>query len=286
MTDKITRKYDFIPRTPAKADEVDAEFNQLVDTVNSIIDDTVAGDTKVGDQLYTEDNYVTDGETATESIDALDIQVKDNVDSIVANASDIDDLETAGGVQDTAIGLNTSKVTYPSADSAKLAGIEASADVNNISDVNATALTGGGETALHSHAGGAGAVDSVNEKTGVVVLDPDDLVDTATTNKFVTATDITNLGNLSGTNTGDQTKITENLTLNAANISNKYIDLANIPLDNTAVGLFPVGGVKQLYTTDFTVITDGADVLRLNWNGLGLESLLSENDIISADYIY
>jgi hypothetical protein len=35
-------------------------------------------------------------------------------------------------------------------------------------------------------------------------LDADDVDDTSTTHKFVTASDITNLGNLSGTNTGDQ----------------------------------------------------------------------------------
>ena len=38
----------------------------------------------------------------------------------------------------------------------KLDGIEAGAEVNNISDANATALTDSGETALHSHAGGGG----------------------------------------------------------------------------------------------------------------------------------
>ena len=48
---------------------------------------------------------------------------------------------------------------------------------------------------------------SVNSQTGVVVLDADDIDDTATTNKFVTAGDLTNLGNLSGVNTGDQTSI-------------------------------------------------------------------------------
>jgi len=84
----------------------------------------------------------------------------------------------------------------------------------------------------------------------------------------------------------DITKITENLTIDATAISNKYIDLAHVPLDNTAVGVFPRGGIKQQYTTDFTVITDGADILRLNWDGLTLETLLSEGDIISADYIY
>lgn len=52
--------------------------------------------------------------------------------------------------------------------------------------------------------GGGGAVDSVNGQTGVVVLDADDIDDTSTTQKFVTASDLTKLGNLSGTNTGDQ----------------------------------------------------------------------------------
>jgi len=87
---------------------------------------------------------------------------------------------------------------------------------------------------------GSGLVDSVNGQTGTVVLDADDIDDALTTNKFVTSTDITNLGNLdtaayeptssfasalgvddnyvtdaektklsnlSGTNTGDQTSI-------------------------------------------------------------------------------
>lgn len=52
-----------------------------------------------------------------------------------------------------------------------------------------------------------GGVSSVNTLTGAVVLDADDISDAATANKFVTAGDITNLGNLSGTNTGDQTSI-------------------------------------------------------------------------------
>ena len=40
---------------------------------------------------------------------------------------------------------------------------------------------------------GSGAVDSVNGLTGTVVLDPDDLDDSATTNKFTTASDISKL---------------------------------------------------------------------------------------------
>lgn len=49
-----------------------------------------------------------------------------------------------------------------------------------------------------------GAVDSVNSQTGVVVLDTDDIADTAT-NRYTNDTDITRLANTSGTNTGDQT---------------------------------------------------------------------------------
>lgn len=45
----------------------------------------------------------------------------------------------------------------------------------------------------------ASSVDSVNGQTGTVVLDPDDLDDSLTTNKFVTATD---LSKLSGIETG------------------------------------------------------------------------------------
>ncbi len=51
---------------------------------------------------------------------------------------------------------------------------------------------------------GESLVQSVNAQTGAVVLDADDVDDSSTTHKFVTASDITNLGNLSGTNTGDQ----------------------------------------------------------------------------------
>jgi len=51
---------------------------------------------------------------------------------------------------------------------------------------------------------GQAPVQSVNTATGAVVLDADDIDDSSTSHKFVTASDITNLGNLSGTNTGDQ----------------------------------------------------------------------------------
>lgn len=51
----------------------------------------------------------------------------------------------------------------------------------------------------------AGAVDSVNTFTGAVVLDPDDLDDTSTTNKFTTAAEISKLAGIEAGATADQT---------------------------------------------------------------------------------
>lgn len=53
---------------------------------------------------------------------------------------------------------------------------------------------------------GGGAVDSVNDQTGVVVLDTGDVA-SVVDSRYVTDADLTKLSNLSGTNTGDQTSI-------------------------------------------------------------------------------
>jgi len=77
---------------------------------------------------------------------------------------------------------------------------------------------------------GGGAVDSVNWQTGVVVLDTDDIADTAT-NRYTNDTDITRLANTSGTNTGDQDL--SGLMVKANNLS----DLTNAATARTNLGL-------------------------------------------------
>lgn len=47
----------------------------------------------IGDQTYTEKNYIADGESATSSIDKLDIQAKKSADLISTNSSDIEKLK-------------------------------------------------------------------------------------------------------------------------------------------------------------------------------------------------
>jgi len=74
----------------------------------------------------------------------------------------------------------------------------------------------------------------------------------------------------------------EILTLSPSDITAKYKDLTLVPKNATSVMVIPVGGIAQEYTVDFTIITDGSDIKRLNWDGLGLESLLEEGDKIQV----
>jgi len=83
------------------------------------------------------------------------------------------------------------------------------------------------------------------------------------------------------------TRIVEILTIDATDVSNKYSDdLTQVPTEATVVNVVPVGGIAQEYTVDFTIITDGADIKRLNWDTLGLESLLADTDKLIVTYTY
>lgn len=165
-----------------------------------------------GDQILIRD--VSDS-NAVKTVDFSEFGGGGAVDSVnsqtgvvVLDPDDLDDTST------------TNKFTT-AGDISKLAGIEAAADVTDEANVTAAldnaTLTDVGtpasgdliilqdasdskaiKTALFSEfgGGGGGAVDSVNAQTGVVVLDPDDLDDTSTTNKFTTAAEITKLSGI------------------------------------------------------------------------------------------
>lgn len=122
--------------------------------------------------------------------------------AVVLDADDISDAAT------------TNKFTT-AGDISKLAGIEAGATADMTSaeiktayesNANTNAYTDAEKTKLAGIESGAevNTVDSVNTQTGAVVLDADDIDDTSTSHKFVTASDLSTLSNTSGTNTGDQ----------------------------------------------------------------------------------
>ena len=69
------------------------------DTMNGHLANIVSTATDaIGNRAYTEDNYVTDSETITSSINALDMAVKDNSDDIAQNTADIADIESVNGL--------------------------------------------------------------------------------------------------------------------------------------------------------------------------------------------
>jgi hypothetical protein len=133
--------------------------------------------------------------------------------------------------------------------------IEVSGSVGTIGQV----LTSGGDGAppTWETISGGGAVDSVNGATGVVVLDADDIDDSATTNKFVTSTDITKLSNLSGTNTGDQDLSSYATLTGTQTLTNKRITQRVQSVASSATV------TANADTNDMVIITAQAEALTL-----------------------
>ena len=71
-----------------------AEKSSLVGAVNEVDSHADTNTTNIGDLAYTEDNYITDSEPLTESVDKLDMAVKDNADLISSNSqfTDVDNV--------------------------------------------------------------------------------------------------------------------------------------------------------------------------------------------------
>lgn len=74
------------------------------------------------------------------------------------------------------------------------------------------------------------------------------------------------------------------VTLNGTNITNKYVDLVAIPKTAAKVVVDVVGGTAQAYATDFTVITDGTDIKRLNWDTLGMDGQVVSGTVLRVVY--
>jgi hypothetical protein len=86
-------------------------------------------------------------------------------------------------------------------------------------------------------------VQTVNGRTGTVTLTPDDLDDTSTAKKFVTATDKTAISKTSGVNTGDQDLSGKANTVHAHVVTRADVGLGSV--DNTADSAKPVSTATQ-----------------------------------------
>jgi hypothetical protein len=73
----------------------------------------------------------------------------------------------------------------------------------------------------------------------------------------------------------------EYITLNATQISNAQIILANMPVDATKVTLDIISGSAQIYSTDYTVTGNV-----LSWSGKPPEAILEVGDSCRITYTY
>ena len=157
-------------------------------------------------------------------LDADDLSDASTTNKFVTQAQKnvIDSVETGATADQTGEQIKTAYEgesntnAFTDAEKTKLSGIETSADVNP-AQVSSGEKTAGTETAsrvyspqdihdmidTHGSTGDA-PIDSVNGATGVVVLDADDIDDSATTHRFATSTQLTKLDGVEESATADQ----------------------------------------------------------------------------------
>jgi len=97
-------------------------------------------------------NITTNLSLGTKTATTVDVNSSDGTNATLIEA-DTTNAGILGSDKWDEIVANSNKISYNSTASTKLSTIEESAEVNNISDANATDLTDGGDTTLHDHDG-------------------------------------------------------------------------------------------------------------------------------------
>lgn len=76
---------------------------------------------------------------------------------------------------------------------------------------------------------------------------------------------------------------TENFTLTAWHVANKYMVLLKVPVAPAETELTVIGGPDQQYGVDFVITSDDGGK-RLTWDGLGLDGILADGDVLQISY--
>jgi len=169
---------------------------------------------------------------------------------------------------------NNSSVT---ANTSKLSGIEAGAEVNNISDTNATDLTDGGASTLHYHASDRSRANHTGTQTAATISD----FDTEVSNNSSVTTNTTHRG----------------LTNNPHSTTKTHVGLSNVPNTDftSAVGLNTTHrgltnnphavdkadvGLSNVPNTDFTAAV-GSNTTHRTSDGKNHSDVVTNNSKIS-----
>ena len=182
--------------------------------------------------------------------------------SNVDNTSDANkpistDTQTALDIKvDKVTGKGLSTEDYTNSEKNKLSGIETGAEVNNISDTNATDLTDSGESSLHYHS------SDRNRSNHTGTQSADSIVD-GTTNKVYTSIEKTKLSNIESlADVTDATNIGNsifNSPSKSTPVNNDILSLLNSESSN-ALSKFTVLNLKTLLKTYFDAYYEGIGV--------------------------
>ena len=152
----INTNFDNLNTDKIEADSADTLTNKTINTASNNVT-VVASDVSDFDTEVANNSAVA-ANTAKATYPSAD---STKLDGIEANAT----IDQTGAEIKTAYEGEADTNAYTDAEKTKLAGVEAGAEENNISDTNATDLTDGGETTLHSHAGSGGDVEGTEVKS-------------------------------------------------------------------------------------------------------------------------
>ena len=227
----------------------DAQFTKLAGIETGATADQTAAEIRVLVDAATDSNVYTDAEkTKLAALDETAPQTNNEIRDAVEAADDSN--------------------TFTDADHTKLNGIQAGAEVNAVSSVNGD--TGAVITSQSTVASSAptspnlgdiwydningvqyvwdgsafvetsfpnsAPVDSVNSQTGAVVLDADDIDDTATTHKFATSAQLTKIDGVEAGATGDQTATEIRALVDQASDSNVFTDSDKADISTALAG--------------------------------------------------
>lgn len=183
----------------------------------------------------------------------------------------------------TTVGYNTTHRTTttgnPHSVTAADIGVEAGAEVNNISDANATDLTDSGDSSLHYHSADRNRANHTGTQTAATISD----FDTEVANNSAVTANTAKVTN--ATHTGE---VTGNTTLT---IANNVVDEANLKLDTAPTNGYVLtaddtasGGMKWAYVTTSGGggTTDHSALSNLDFTNSGHTGFASSSDLTST----
>jgi hypothetical protein len=158
------------------------------------------------------------------------------------------------------------------------------ADLANVGAIGtagqALVVDGAGTGHTYATISGAGAVDSVNGQTGVVVLDADDIDDTSTTNKFTTAGDISKLA---GIESGAQVNVATDLTHTTSTLTVRVESSTGSDTTIAAASASAAGVMTSADRTKLDGIAAGAEVnVQSDWDAVSGDALILNKPALAA----